>query len=172
MLDPSTLWRDGPHGPPEPPEPPESLAPPGSLGPPESHGLARQPVPSGLPAPSGLPRLAGLAGLPESWEESPQQRGARVQQLAQLVKSGAYAVHSHRLAQALLEWDPRRGNARQSVEVADRRRAYMREYMRRRRAQLPAEGVQPVPLSQASQSPAPENGPGPGDVRQALWHSG
>jgi len=111
------------------------------------------------------------SGVPEAWEESPQQRSARVQQLAQLVKSGAYAVHSHRLAQALLEWDPRRGNAKQSVEVADRRRAYMREYMRRRRAQPPADLDPP---SQESQSPPPENnlrpgGPGPSP---GLWQSG
>jgi hypothetical protein len=74
-----------------------------------------------------------------------------VRQLAQLVKSGDYAVQSHRLAQALLEWDPRRAGAKQSVEVADRRRAYMREYMRRRRAQSPtADAIQGPPDSGAS----------------------
>ena len=70
----------------------------------------------------------------ERQEETPAERSARVHYLAALVKDGGYAVHAGRLATALLEWDPRRSNPKQSAEVADRRRAYMREYMRRRRA--------------------------------------
>ena len=76
-----------------------------------------------------LPQLGHL-------EETPQQRNARVRQLAQLVRGGVYTVEVRQLAAALLEWDPRRGVPRQSAEVADRRRAYMRDYMRRRRASL------------------------------------
>lgn len=75
-----------------------------------------------------------LLAQQERQEETPEQRSSRVQQLAHLVKTGEYAVHSQRLALALLEWDPRRGGTRQSAEVADRRRAYMRDYMRKRRA--------------------------------------
>jgi hypothetical protein len=120
---------------------------------------------SGLPIPPPLPAPPGLPAPPDTWDESPQQRNARVQQLAELVKSGAYAVHSHRLAQALLEWDPRRGNTKQSVEVADRRRAYMREYMRRRRAQLPTD-LGPPP--EAGQSPPPDSGLSP-HLSPTLW---
>lgn len=72
----------------------------------------------------------------EQQEETAEQRHGRVRHLADLVKSGGYAVPSHRLASALLEWDPRRNNPKQAAEVADRRRAYMRDYMRKRRAQL------------------------------------
>ena len=66
--------------------------------------------------------------------ESDMDRAARVSRLAAQVRSGAYAVHAHRLATALLDWDPKRGSPRASAEVADRRRSYMRDYMRRRRA--------------------------------------
>jgi hypothetical protein len=67
-------------------------------------------------------------------EESAPERASRVSQLNQLVKEGNYTVHSRRLAMALLDWDPRRSGTRQDLEVTDRRRSYMREYMRRRRA--------------------------------------
>jgi len=87
---------------------------------------------------------------PERREETPEERNARVRRLADLVKTGGYAVQSHRLAMALLEWDPHRGGPKQSVEVADRRRAYMRAYMRRRRAQ-----------SESLLSPLPEGGSSP-----------
>ncbi len=66
--------------------------------------------------------------------ESDMDRAARVNRIAAQVRSGAYAVHVHRLATALLDWDPKRVSPRASAEVADRRRAYMRDYMRRRRA--------------------------------------
>jgi len=72
----------------------------------------------------------------ERQEESSEARHGRVRHLAQLVKSGDYAVPSDRLASALLEWDPRRSNPKQAAEVADRRRSYMRDYMRKRRAHL------------------------------------
>ncbi|MBI3970545.1 MAG: hypothetical protein HY332_04590 [Chloroflexi bacterium] len=73
--------------------------------------------------------------VPRRVDETREQREARIQSLAQLVKSGVYAVQSNRLAAALLEWDPKRSTPRQATDGADRRRAYMREYMRRRRAQ-------------------------------------
>ena len=78
-------------------------------------------------------------------------RAARVSRIAAQVRSGAYAVHARRLATALLDWDPKRGSPRASAEVADRRRAYMRDYMRRRRAtRLIADGLPAlVPLSAA-----------------------
>lgn len=67
--------------------------------------------------------------------ETPAEREARVRRLAQLVKQGSYVVESQHLAAALLEWDPRRVATRGSdAEAPDRRRAYMRDYMRRRRA--------------------------------------
>ena len=66
--------------------------------------------------------------------ESERERAVRVRRIAELVRSGAYAVQTRSLAMALLDWDPRRGSARGSAESADRRRAYMRDYMRRRRA--------------------------------------
>lgn len=66
--------------------------------------------------------------------ESDSDRASRVRRIAELVKNGAYSVQSRRLAAALLDWDPRRGSPKGSVEVADRRRTYMRDYMRRRRA--------------------------------------
>jgi hypothetical protein len=67
--------------------------------------------------------------------ETPAEREARVRRLAQLVKQGTYIVESQHLAAALLEWDPRRIAARGGdAEAPDRRRAYMRDYMRRRRA--------------------------------------
>ncbi len=69
--------------------------------------------------------------------ETDNERAARVQRLAQLVKGGTYNVKADRLAMALLDWDPRRSTPRGSVETAGRRRAYMREYMRRRRATQP-----------------------------------
>jgi hypothetical protein len=70
----------------------------------------------------------------ERQEETPEERSRRIEYLAQLVRTGGYAVQSDRLAHALLEWDPRRTGAKQSAEVANRRRAYMRDYMRKRRA--------------------------------------
>jgi hypothetical protein len=66
--------------------------------------------------------------------ETDAERAERVRRLAQLVKGGGYDVQAHRLAAALLDWDPRRSTPRGSAETADRRRAYMRDYMRRRRA--------------------------------------
>lgn len=85
------------------------------------------------------PRLLGppaplAASLAPAGQETDRDRAARVRKIAALVKSGAYAVHTRRLAVALLEWDPRRGAPRASAEAADRRRSYMRDYMRRRRA--------------------------------------
>ena len=71
--------------------------------------------------------------LPES-DETMRDRADRLRLLAQLVKNGSYAVHSRRLAAALLDWDPRRSGQKQASEMTDRRRSYMREYMRRRRA--------------------------------------
>jgi hypothetical protein len=74
----------------------------------------------------------------ECQEETPDQRRLRVQSLAELVKAGSYAVRAHQLASALLEWDPKRSSPQHAFETADRRRAYMRAYMRKRRAQLPS----------------------------------
>jgi hypothetical protein len=66
--------------------------------------------------------------------EGERERADRIRTLAEQVRDGSYAVHARRLAMALLDWDPRRSAARQPQEGDDRRRAYMREYMRRRRA--------------------------------------
>jgi hypothetical protein len=67
--------------------------------------------------------------------ETPAEREARVRRLAQLVKQGTYVVETQHLAAALLEWDPRRVTARGGdADAPDRRRAYMRDYMRRRRS--------------------------------------
>lgn len=66
--------------------------------------------------------------------EPVDDRAARVRRLSEIVRSGAYTVHTRRLALALLDWDPRRSALKGSPDVAGRRRAYMREYMRRRRA--------------------------------------
>jgi hypothetical protein len=66
--------------------------------------------------------------------ERERERMLRIQALAEQVRDGSYAVHARRLALALLDWDPRRSPARHANEVDDRRREYMREYMRRRRA--------------------------------------
>ena len=66
--------------------------------------------------------------------ESESDRAERIKRIAAAVKTGAYAVQTRRLAMALLDWDPRRSAAKGSAEAADRRRAYMRDYMRRRRA--------------------------------------
>lgn len=68
-------------------------------------------------------------------EETDADRAARVRRLAQLVRGGDYDVQAGRLAAALLDWDPRRGAQRGTPAVAERRRTYMREYMRRRRAE-------------------------------------
>ncbi|MBU6287782.1 MAG: hypothetical protein ACKO2D_09565 [Chloroflexota bacterium] len=74
--------------------------------------------------------------------ETPAEREARVRRLAQLVKQGTYVVESQHLAAALLEWDPRRVATRGGdSEAPDRRRAYMRDYMRRRRADAAAAAV-------------------------------
>ena len=83
----------------------------------------------------------GSTGHARPAGESDAERAARVQRLAQLVKGGTYNVMADRLAMALLDWDPRRSTPRGSVETAGRRRAYMREYMRRRRATQPASDV-------------------------------
>ena len=80
----------------------------------------------------------GSTGHASRAGETDAERAARVQRLAQLVKGGTYNVMADRLAMALLDWDPRRSTPRGSVETAGRRRAYMREYMRRRRATTPA----------------------------------
>ena len=95
---------------------------------------------------SRLARAEGPPGL-----ESDGERAARIARIAALVKSGAYAVQTRSLAMALLDWDPRRGAPRSSAEAADRRRAYMRDYMRRRRAgrlfDPPEPTLRPQPLS-------------------------
>jgi hypothetical protein len=67
-------------------------------------------------------------------EETTEAREARIRRLMHLVSRGTYDVQSRRLAAALLDWDPHRAAPRQTADVAERRRAYMREYMRRRRA--------------------------------------
>lgn len=85
------------------------------------------------------PRTHGPPGL-----ESEPERAARVRRIAQMVKSGAYAVPTRRLAMALLDWDPRRSAPRGSAEAADRRRIYMRDYMRRRRAGRLPDPLEPV----------------------------
>ena len=79
--------------------------------------------------------------------ETDSDRAARVRQIAALVKSGSYAVQTHRLALALLDWDPRRASPKGAADTADRRRTYMRDYMRRRRAarQLVSGGDSPAP---------------------------
>ena len=82
--------------------------------------------------------------------ESDPERAARVRRIAAAVKSGAYAVQTRRLAMALLDWDPRRGGTKGTAESADRRRAYMRDYMRRRRA-----GRLPDPLEPALRPQVP-----------------
>ncbi|NBX46708.1 MAG: hypothetical protein EBT22_05760 [Chloroflexi bacterium] len=65
----------------------------------------------------------------------PAEREARIRRLAAMVKQGAYVVESQHLATALLEWDPKRTAPRAGDgEGLDRRRAYMRDYMRKRRA--------------------------------------
>ena len=76
--------------------------------------------------------------------ESDPQRAERVRRIAAEVKSGAYAVKTRRLAMALLDWDPRRGATKGSAESADRRRAYMRDYMRRRRAGRLPDALEPA----------------------------
>lgn len=63
-----------------------------------------------------------------------EDRAERVRRLAQLVRGGAYLVPADRLAQALLEWDPRHTVVAHQANATERRRTYMREYMRRRRA--------------------------------------
>ena len=88
-------------------------------------------------AQAGSTGLGGHAGLAGRSGESDAERAARVQQLSLLVKGGTYNVKADRLAMALLDWDPRRSTPRGSVETAGRRRAYMRDYMRRRRATQP-----------------------------------
>jgi hypothetical protein len=76
--------------------------------------------------------------------ESELDRAARIRRLTAQVRSGAYSVHPRRLASAHLEWDPKRGSPRASAEVADRRRSYMRDYMRRRRStRLPTSSISP-----------------------------
>lgn len=65
---------------------------------------------------------------------APHERAQGVQLLAQLVQRGAYVVTPEQLALALLYWTPRYGSATSTAERAGRRRAYMREYMRRRRS--------------------------------------
>ena len=94
-----------------------------------------------------IPTRAHAPPLPES----EAQRAERIRSIASAVKSGAYAVQTRRLAMALLDWDPRRGTAKGSAESADRRRAYMRDYMRRRRAgrlpDPPEPVLRPQPLS-------------------------
>ena len=99
-------------------------------------------------------RLQRPAGL-----ESELEREARVQLIAQMVKSGAYAVQTRHLAMALLDWDPRRGAPRGSAETADRRRAYMRDYMRRRRA-----GRLPDPLAPVLRPHVPKSWVTPSDA--------
>ena len=89
--------------------------------------------------------------------ESDRERAERVQRIAAAVRSGAYAVQTRRLAMALLDWDPRRGASKGTAESADRRRAYMRDYMRRRRAgrlpDVPAPALRPQLLSSWETSP-------------------
>ncbi len=69
------------------------------------------------------------------YPESPAEREARIRRLAAMVKQGVYVVESQHLATALLEWDPKRTAPRAGDDDSqDRRRAYMREYMRKRRA--------------------------------------
>ena len=87
-----------------------------------------------------------------SSEESERDRTERVRRLAALVRDGSYDVRAERLAAALLDWDPRRSSPKGSAETADRRRTYMREYMRRRRAGELAGLVPPLAETQAALS--------------------
>lgn len=78
--------------------------------------------------------LSAIHAILPDTDESAHQRANRLRLLARLVRDGSYAVHSRRLAAALLDWDPRRSGPKQVTDMTDRRRSYMREYMRRRRA--------------------------------------
>ncbi len=75
-----------------------------------------------------------LAAAVISPDLAPHERAQWVQLLAHLVQRGAYVVTPEQLALALLQWAPRYGSATSTAERAGRRRAYMREYMRRRRS--------------------------------------
>ena len=76
--------------------------------------------------------------------ENDRERAERVKRIAAAVRTGAYAVQTRRLAMALLDWDPRRSAVKGSAEAADRRRAYMRDYMRRRRAGRLPDALEPA----------------------------
>lgn len=72
-------------------------------------------------------------------DESAEARAARIRALAQLVQSGRYEVRPDRLAHALLHAEPARVTSPLMIEAQSTdRRAYMREYMRQRRAQADA----------------------------------
>ena len=93
---------------------------------------------------------AGMAraGLAEAQtHESENERACRVRRLAELVRGGCYGVRAERLAMALLDWDPRRSSPKGSAETAGRRRTYMRDYMRKRRAGLLAGVPEPRPTA-------------------------
>jgi hypothetical protein len=67
--------------------------------------------------------------------ETPDQRAARIAQLRLLVQTGRYVVRPETLIPAVLFWDPSRSAPRQDRDLTlANRQAYMREYMRRRRA--------------------------------------
>ncbi len=100
-------------------------------------------APSGAGGLDGSGDLLAQASVPPEGE---RERAERVRRLAEQVRGGSYAVHAGRLALALLEWDPRRSVARQSHEGDDRRRTYMRDYMRRRRAARMQDEAAPAPL--------------------------
>ena len=92
--------------------------------------------------------------------ESLADREARVRRLAHLVRQGTYVVESQHLAAALLEWDPRRVTARGGdTSAPERRRAYMRDYMRRRRAGVADPDEAPVDHDAAQATIMPSTGP-------------
>jgi hypothetical protein len=109
--------------------------------------IARAP---GLSGPANLPGGSapfdefGTGVMRDSWGgqsldpppsiETESDRAARVRRISESVRAGRYNVQAHRLALALLDWDPRRASPKGSPEANDRRRTYMRDYMRKRRA--------------------------------------
>ena len=71
-----------------------------------------------------------------SIRETDEQRKDRVTRIKELVKSSRYHIDANSLAEAIFDWNPSRKQLEPPLNVILRRRTNMREYMRRRRADL------------------------------------
>lgn len=77
--------------------------------------------------------IEGLRPGP-SPDETSEQRADRIKGIIELVKTGRYHIDPSQLAEALLHKGGKQRSNPQAYESLLRRRAYMKSYMRKRRA--------------------------------------